>query len=88
MAQIVKLEPGDILVLTHMGSEALGSLIEDGSVRDFMAALKEELQLRAILCFEGDVRTSKAVLRGELTMEEADGVWCLGPGVVSGDGGE
>ena len=87
MAQIVKLEPGDILVLTQIGSDALSSLIEDSSVRDFMATLKEELQLRAILCFEGDVRTSKAVLRGELSMEEADGVWCLGREVVSGDGG-
>ena len=87
MAQIVKLEPGDILVLTQIGSDALSSLIEDSSVRDFMATLKEELQLRAILCFEGDVRTSKAVLRGELSMEEADGVWCLSREVVSGDGG-
>ncbi|MFL4947493.1 hypothetical protein ACJ6WE_08985 [Streptomyces sp. MMS24-I31] len=88
MARIVTLEPGDILVLARIGPDALGSLFEDESVRDFMAALKEQLQLRAILCFEGDVLTSKAVLRGKLTMEEADEVWCLGREVVSGDGGE
>lgn len=88
MAQIVKLEPGDILVLTHMGEGALGSLVEDDSVRDFMAALKEQLRLHAILCFEGDVRTSKAVLRGKLSAEESDGVWYLDREVVSGDGGE
>lgn len=88
MAQIVKLEPGDILVLTHMGAEALSSLLEEDSVRNFMAALKDQLQLRAILCFEGDVRTSKAVLRGKLSAEEAAGVWYLDSEVVSGDGGE
>lgn len=87
MARIVQLEPGDILVLTHMGADALASLIEEGSVREFMGALREELRLRAILCFEGDVRTSKAVLRGELSAEEADEVFGLGREVVSGDGG-
>ena len=88
MARIVTLEPGDILVLAQIGPDALGSLFEDESVSGFMAALKEQLQLRAILCFEGDVRTSKAVLRGKLSMEEADEVWCLGREAVSGDGGE
>ena len=88
MARIVTLEPGDILVLSQIGSDALGSLFEDESVRAFMTALKEQLQLRAILCFEGDVRTSKAVLQGKLTMEEADEAFCLGREVVSDDGGE
>jgi hypothetical protein len=88
MAQIVKLEPGDILVLTHMGAEALGSLLEEDSVRNFMAALKEQLQLHAILCFEGDVRTSKGVLRGKLSAEEVAGVWYLDSEAASGDGGE
>jgi len=88
MARIVQLEPGDILVLSRMGADALASLLEEDAVRAFMSALKDELQLRAILCFEGDVCTSKAVLRGKLSMEEADEVFGLGREVVSGDGGE
>jgi hypothetical protein len=88
MAQIVKLEPGDVLLLTQIGPEAFGSLLEDDSVRDFMTALKERLGLHAILCFEGDVRTSKGMLRGKLNAEEVAGVWYFDSEVASGDGGE
>lgn len=86
MARIVQLEPGDILVLTHMGTDALVSLTEEGVVREFMGALREELELRAILCFEGDVRASKAVLRGKLSADEVAGVWHLDSEAVPGDG--
>lgn len=88
MAQIVKLEPGDILVLTHMGSEVYEDLHANEAVGKFLTALKEDLRLRAILCFEGDVRISKAVLRGSLSRQEADEVWNLFLEAVPGDGGE
>jgi hypothetical protein len=55
MAQIVKLEPGDTLILANLG------IGDDDWAVSFSAALtqlKEELQLGSILLFEGDVDLS------------------------------
>lgn len=52
MAQLVKLEPGDILVLTNL--EDL-----DESLAVALWGLKEKLGLAYVLVFEGDVDLSK-----------------------------
>lgn len=57
MAQLVKLEPGDVLVLSNLGSAAETSeAIKD--LQDCMLWLKEQLQLSYIVVFEGDVDLS------------------------------
>ena len=55
MAQLVKLEPGDVLVLANIGADeaTLDSLTE------MMPRLREILQLDHILVFEGNVDLSK-----------------------------
>lgn len=53
MAQLVKLEPGDILVLSNLSEEAIESLAELGP------KLKEMLGIENLLVFEGDVDLSK-----------------------------
>lgn len=54
MAQLVKLEPGDILVLGNIG-EALA----DDEARDRFSRLMRELGVEHVLVFEGDVDLSK-----------------------------
>jgi carbonic anhydrase len=54
MAQLVKLEPGDILVLGNIG-EALA----DDEARDRLSRLMRELGVEHVLVFEGDVDLSK-----------------------------
>lgn len=52
MAQLVKLEPGDTLVLSNLGElgdDMVGAL----------QLLKERLEIAEILVFEGDVDLSK-----------------------------
>jgi len=56
MAQIVKLEAGDILVLANLGT-AVGPE-EWESVSERLTWLKETLGLGTILLFEGDVDLS------------------------------
>ncbi|MFR9796621.1 hypothetical protein ACL02U_12055 [Streptomyces sp. MS06] len=53
MAQLVKLEPGDVLVFSNVDGDAVDSLVEL-SVR-----LKEMLGVEHVLIFEGDVDLSK-----------------------------
>lgn len=57
MAQIVKLERGDILVLANLGPPK-DRYAGDPDPYDGLAQLKEELQLGSILLFEGDVDLS------------------------------
>lgn len=53
MAQLVKLEPGDILVLANVGAEACDSLMESADL------LKEMLGVDRIWVFDGPVDLSK-----------------------------
>lgn len=57
MAQIIKVEAGDILVLANLGSAAAEFEYFE-SVRQGLTWLKEHLQLGSILMFEGDVDLS------------------------------
>lgn len=52
MAQLVKLEPGDVLVLANVGEDVLGG-------PEHLEWLREHLQLDTILVFAGDVDLSK-----------------------------
>ena len=52
MAQLVKLEPGDVLVLANLGDTAAEDL-------DNLSWLRERLGLAEILVFAGDVDLSK-----------------------------
>jgi hypothetical protein len=52
MAQIVKLEPGDILVLTNLKDY-------DEALTVALWGLKEKLGLAYVLAFQGDVDLSK-----------------------------
>lgn len=54
MAQLVKLEPGDILVLANVGD----TFIDGGTAERFVSTLRE-LGIERILAFEGDVDLSK-----------------------------
>lgn len=63
MAQIVKLEPGDVLVLSNLGRppEQDPSSEQDPPHEhpyDWLAQLKEQLQLGGILLFDADVDLS------------------------------
>lgn len=55
MAQVVKLEPGDVLILANLGD----SFADDDSLRGLGETLRE-MGIARILCFEGDVDLSKA----------------------------
>lgn len=55
MAQLVKLEPGDILVLANVGGDVFG---EDVSLHTFGETL-QHLDVEHVLVFEGDVDLSK-----------------------------
>lgn len=57
MAQLVKLEPGDILVLANLGPAETLSAGESEPL-DWLTHLKDQLQLGSILIFEGDVDLS------------------------------
>lgn len=58
MAQLVKLEPGDILVLANLGpAHDLYDDDEPGTYH-WLTELQERLQLNRILVFEGDVDLS------------------------------
>jgi hypothetical protein len=52
MAQLVKLEPGDVLVLANVGDDVLDE-------PEHLEWLKEHLQLDTIFVFAGDVDLSK-----------------------------
>lgn len=64
MAQLVKLEPGDILVLANLGpmydpyddNNEEGN--EEGNAAGWLTELQKRLQLNCILVFEGDVDLS------------------------------
>lgn len=51
MAQIIKVEPGDVLVLANLGTSVEG-------LDETLSWLKEQLQLRGIIVFVGDVDLS------------------------------
>ena len=53
MAQLVKLEPGDILVLANVGADVCDSLMESAE------SLKDLLGVDRILVFDGPVDLSK-----------------------------
>lgn len=57
MAQLVKLEPGDILVLANLGS-VLDDPVSAESFCDRLTWLKELLQLGHVLVFQDDVDLS------------------------------
>ena len=57
MAQIIKVEAGDILVLANLGSAA-HDYEDSEAVRGGLDWLKESLGLGTILMFEGDVDLS------------------------------
>jgi carbonic anhydrase len=54
MAQLVKLDPGDILVLANVGDAFM-----DGDTVEHLASTLRELGIEHILVFEGDVDLSK-----------------------------
>lgn len=56
MAQLVKLEPGDVLVLANIGDD------DDtfSSLTEMLPRLREILQIEHVLVFAGDVDLSKA----------------------------
>lgn len=56
MAQLVKLEPGDILVIGNCGR--LADEWDSNGRSSWLATLQRELKLRKILLFEGDVGLS------------------------------
>lgn len=58
MAQLVKLEPGDILVLANLGPAHDMCSDEEHDDAGWLTELKERLQLNSILIFEGDVDLS------------------------------
>jgi hypothetical protein len=53
MAQLVKLEPGDILVLANVGD------VQAGSIREHWDVVREAIGIEHVLVFEGDVDLSK-----------------------------
>lgn len=53
MAQVVKLEPGDVLVLANVGEGSLGDLA------GLLASIREQLGVEHVLVFAGDVDLSK-----------------------------
>jgi carbonic anhydrase len=53
MAQLVKLEPGDILVLSNVGEE------QAEAIQRSWESVREALGVEHILVFEGDVDLSK-----------------------------
>ncbi|WP_432136821.1 hypothetical protein [Streptomyces sp. bgisy154] len=53
MAQLVKLEPGDVLVLSNLSEEAAEGVAE------MAARLKDMLGIEHIIAFAGDVDLSK-----------------------------
>jgi hypothetical protein len=57
MAQLVKLEPGDILVLANVGGDVFG---DDETLHTFRETL-HHLGVENVLVFEGDVDLSKVV---------------------------
>lgn len=58
MAQLVKLEPGDILVLANLGPMHDPYDDEEPGAVNWLTELQERLQLNRILVFEGDVDLS------------------------------
>lgn len=52
MAQLVKLEPGDVLVLANVGDDALNE-------HEHLEWLKDHLRLGGVIVFAGDVDLSK-----------------------------
>lgn len=58
MAQLVKLEPGDILVLANLGPAHDSCDDEEPGAYHWLTELQERLQLNSILVFEGDVDLS------------------------------
>lgn len=54
MAQLVKLEPGDILVLGNVGDALMGE-----ETLDHLARTLREMGIEHVLVFEGDVDLSK-----------------------------
>lgn len=56
MAQFVKLEPGDVLVLANLGAAELYD--GDQGPHGALMWVKEQCQLGGILVFEGDVDLS------------------------------
>lgn len=54
MAQVVKLEPGDILVFANVGDAFI-----DGDTVERLVSTLRELGIEHILAFEGDVDLSK-----------------------------
>jgi len=87
MAQLVKLEPGDILVLSNVGEQQIPDL------RDAWETLSKALGLEQVIVFEGDVDLSKVPgdvagfthLGGDATTARVEPSV---PGADSGDGGE
>lgn len=53
MAQLVKLEPGDILVLANVGED------QADAIRQSWEGIRESLGIEHCLVFEGDVDLSK-----------------------------
>ena len=53
MAQLVKLEPGDILVLSNVGEE------QAEAIQQHWESVREVIGVEYILVFEGDVDLSK-----------------------------
>lgn len=91
MAQLVKLEPGDILVLANVGEEQADAL------RESWESVREAIGVEHVLIFEGDVDLSKVpgdegkvaefarmYLNGRITAREAAQILSDD----SGDGGE
>lgn len=58
MAQVMKLEPGDILVLANVGD-----VLSDGQTLDVLGEALRSFGLDQVLVFEGDVDLSK--VRGD-----------------------
>lgn len=56
MAQVVKLEPGDVLVFANVGEAVVEELNEELCL---LGRLRERFGLAEILVFEGDVDLSK-----------------------------
>lgn len=52
MAQLVKLEPGDVLVLSNVGED------QAAAIRESWDGIREGLGIEHVLVFEGDVDLS------------------------------
>ena len=87
MAQLVKLEPGDVLVLANVGKDQAEAL------RESWDSVREALGVEHVLVFEGDIDLSKipnpeaakfvrVYLNGRLAAQEA--AWRRGANLDDG----